>query len=723
MRHCLRALLAGLCLLLAGDVTAQQPVGDVATQQPVGDVAAQQPVDVPSGPATLRGRLVHATRPETVRGVRVLLYSLSADGEPGLRLAVTDAEGGFVFEEISNDPSTVYLVGTRVEEVPFGSRVSFAEGELSQSVEILVREHTSDASLLGDEEIQLRFDRGCTQLRVLHSHLLKNDGEAVIFVPPQERDGRAPLLRVELPTEAEGFETLVGSEGVERDGTTLRFWGPLHPGGQDLQFSYGLPLEKSLRFELGFDRADGRVRLLSPRRGTRVEAADSSPGDDVQLDGRSYRSRVGTLSAEGTLSLHVEPVPPGDEVRLESAGARIWLELDDASLEVNEQLELQVSGSSPLPPAADGPLLCLELPNGAEDLRFSSESLELGLSRDPSGALALRGPLPAGESALAFRYQLPVREEPFDFVRRFAGELPLLSVLIADTGVVVDTSRLHPRRPVRTQDRNYLHLEAFSVEPGEEVSLRLSRLSRARNLSGLAGSTVLLLGAAAALVFLVAPLRGRREAQPAAETRSREAGERELLVLALRDLEEDFETGKLSAEDHEAMRSELRARAVTLLAAERERERHPASPAPSDAPRPRLCPKCGHRRGARATASAAQCGTAVAAVSRKAAGRVTASSRSAAHAEWRSASGARRHCASLRLRAAPRRRQPRGARGERRGQVDPAAPRSRASARPSAGRLEVAGLCTRGIAPMREPASATWGTPLSSTRHSPPART
>jgi hypothetical protein len=77
------------------------------------------------------------------------------------------------------------------------------------------------------------------------------------------------------------------------------------------------------------------------------------------------------------------------------------------------------------------------------------------------------------------------------------------------------------------------------------------------------------------------------------------AAEREAVYSAIRDLDDDFDTGKLTPEDHAALRGGLVARAVQLLEAEREAadERRPR-PGPSEAlsvaPRAaRACASCG----------------------------------------------------------------------------------------------------------------------------------
>ena len=41
--------------------------------------------DVPGGAGTLRGKIVHASRPEAAAGVSVLLYALPESAPPGVR--------------------------------------------------------------------------------------------------------------------------------------------------------------------------------------------------------------------------------------------------------------------------------------------------------------------------------------------------------------------------------------------------------------------------------------------------------------------------------------------------------------------------------------------------------------------------------------------------------------------------------------------------------------
>jgi hypothetical protein len=575
MRPLAGAFAAALAALLAAVAGAQPVPGD-------------EPPDVPSGPATIRGQIQHPTRPEAAADVRVVLYALTAEGEAGVRQTHSDASGAFAFEGISNDPDTVYLVGARAGDVPYGTRVAFAAGELVQHVDLLLSDPTSSATGVAGGEVVLRVVRGCTHLRVRHAHALRNDGDLVVYVPPEAREGREPLLAVELPEDAAGFEALMGSgDGVVREGRLVRFWGPLHPGTQEIEFGYGVPLTSdSGSVRVGLPQGAPAVSILVPQGHASLSATSAvvRTDDDVPLEGRLYQvSETGPIAAGGQVAFDVSLRTP-DTPPLQTPSSRLWLEVDDAAVDVSEQHQIEVEGTAPLTSPSGAPLLCIPLPTDAEDLRFGSDSLEWGLSRDPSGALAVSGPIPPGESRLAMRYRVPVSSDPVAFERSFSTRLPLLSILVEDTGIVPVTSRLHRRRPIRTEDRSYLHLEGFAIEPGERVTLELERIRRRGGVSGLAAVGFVGLAALLAIAFLTGPLRSEPQRSLAPE--AAQSVEREAVYRAIEALDEDFETGKLSAEDHARMRTELRASAVALLQAER------SGPAPKPDATP-ACPGCG----------------------------------------------------------------------------------------------------------------------------------
>ncbi len=369
-----------------------------------------------------------------------------------------------------------------------------------------------------------------------------------------------------------------------------------------MEIGFGL-VRQGDTLELGFARGAASVTIYTPKSGPRASGEGLRALGERRLPGGMHLAQqLDAPPAAGRLALRLEGTVTRPTSDAKLTDSRLWIEMDDALAEVNEVHRIETDGTAPLESTSGGPLVCIGLPEGASELRFSNEALELGLSRDPSGALAIHGPLPPGTSTLALRYELPTRDGRAVLDRTFESELPLLSILIADTGLVPRTDRLHRKRAVRSQDRNYLHLEGFAIGADEPIALTVEPLESRGRWPGLASSGVLFALALASLAFLSAPLRA---STPEAPPRSDEIStERAALYAAIDALDEDFETGKLEAEDHARMRDELRARAAQLLAAERAKpEPEPAAPPACPAcnaelpPDARFCAQCGKALG------------------------------------------------------------------------------------------------------------------------------
>ncbi len=219
----------------------------------------------------------------------------------------------------------------------------------------------------------------------------------------------------------------------------------------------------------------------------------------------------------------------------------------------------------------DSPLLCVSLPEGAADMEVSTSHLEIAVHPSPFGTISVRGPLPSGRSALGLRYTLPTEHGSADLTREAPLHMGVASLFIADTGVIAESSSLHRRRPFRSNDRIYMQFEGFEIERGEVVDLTLRRLPPRSDVPRTAALGFAVVAAAAAAVFLAIPLRQGPEILRDQGARRRDLqANREAIYAQIHDLDEDFETDKLDAEEHREIYQQLRAKAVALLKQERE---------------------------------------------------------------------------------------------------------------------------------------------------------
>jgi hypothetical protein len=277
------------------------------------------------------------------------------------------------------------------------------------------------------------------------------------------------------------------------------------------------------------------------------------------------------IAADETLTLAVQlPEARRDPSLLSIPRSDVWVEIDDARLTATVDLQLEVEPGPPVAGTPDAPLLRITIPPGAQMQGVAPEAESLGLVPRADGGFDLVGPIGSGTTSLGYSYHLPAGARGAELPLRFPRAVQTLNVLVADTGVAIESGRLHRRRPFRSGTRNYLHREAFNVTADETVDLSLEPL-RATGLSDRGSLAVTVVAAAAGAFFLFAPLRtARRREAPDRSPLARVRDEREAVYTAIRDLDHDFETAKLEEADYQSMRDELRARAIELLREERE---------------------------------------------------------------------------------------------------------------------------------------------------------
>lgn len=555
--------------------------------------------DVPRGVGVLTGEIVHQ-QGASGAGVEVLLYALPSSGAPGIRRATSDANRVFRFEGISEDPQTVYLVGARYRDIPFpGARVQFRPGQTEQHVKVRIGELSEDASALQIAELEMLVEWRGGDVVVTETYRVENGGEQVAHIGEARREAGAVLFTVALPERAKDLGSPFGLplEGVARDGDTLRFFGPIYPsawGGpfserQEISLRYRLPSpETTFALEKPLPTGVGRVVV---RGGAGFEDVDVSGATAEEIEGLQSWVLAGAALERG-LSLRARfPEAQSDPSALTRRETRVFLELDGAALSVREEHFFHVGGNAPLLAPGEGALLALAIPRGARDLRFSPEASGWGLESD-DGALRLRGPLPTGEQQFDVAYQLPRSARAVAYHFESEPAVPLLSVFVADTGLLIETERLHRRRPVQAGTRTYAHWEGFQIEANDRVRLVLRPLAgRDAAPRALISGTGAVFAALAAL-FLLAPFGKEREALRH-ESADPLRIEREALYAALRDLDHDHETGKVSDRDFASLRADLRGRVAAVF----EREDAGTTPDSVTLPDYPLCAACGAMPG------------------------------------------------------------------------------------------------------------------------------
>jgi hypothetical protein len=563
--------------------SSAERVGTSAAQGPHESLGNESGApDVPPGTAAIFGQLLHPDGNAKTAGSTILLYSLAADGSPGIRTTVVDASGVFRFSNLSSASGITYLVGASYAGIPYGKRVAFKPGQSEIALVIDVDDPSANTSLVSVGDTSLRVEWIGSSLAIEEIHQLENSGDEVIFVAREQRKNTQPPFRITLPVGAERLDTTLSgvADGYEVQGNELIFWGPVYADGLELRFRYQVPIARAARAGMKLrwtlDSGSRRTSLLFPPAGPTLSMPGISTGADVILGDRPFHALyLGEFSPGSSFEVAVFlPEMSNDTSAITFPRADVWLDADDTFLQVNFELHLEVAPGAHLTGSMEAPLITFALPPEAELRGYNQDAKNLGLL-PVAGGLGLIGPLSPGVTTVGFTYRLPVVDSKPRIDLQLPGAVKLLNVLIADTGIIVKADRLHRLRPFRQGTRIYLHREAFSIDEGEIVSLSMDLINRGsggRNTNLFATSLLAAMG----VWFVVSPLVRSRRTGTVQFEQARIRSERDLVYAAIRDLELDFETAKIDEADYQSMRGELRGHALALLQRERD-----AKPLPS----------------------------------------------------------------------------------------------------------------------------------------------
>lgn len=196
---------------------------------------------------TIKGQLVNETENgSSVANQEITLDIYLNDTQADSAITKTDAEGYFVFDDLSTESSYSYQATLNYQEADYASDwLSFDGGETNESVEIVVYDSTTS-----DEAIMVAVSHTVIYTHTEPDNLLVE--EYFMFVNDSDRtyigsgeptaDGKRETLRFSLPKGATAFQPgyglmeccILGSE----DGFVDTM--PVLPGGQEVVYSYML---------------------------------------------------------------------------------------------------------------------------------------------------------------------------------------------------------------------------------------------------------------------------------------------------------------------------------------------------------------------------------------------------------------------------------------------------------------------------------------------------
>ena len=242
-------------------------------------------------PMSVSGQVVNGSPDSgSVIGLGVTLH-MQGETSYDSDLAITDNDGQFTFDGIAYDPSLVYGVSVRYQDVVYGTEVNLANG-MPPPVTIEVYDAVYEQDVIRVGSASLLFadaDRMTQTVSALEIIKVINDS-AYTFVPGS--GGPMSLLRFGLPPGAEGLQVdtrLIGADVVQVD-RGFAVIGNVPPGEHDILYTYVFPYDGTeTTFEKSFPFGADNLRLLSPDEVLTLASEEIGAPESVTIGERPYQ--------------------------------------------------------------------------------------------------------------------------------------------------------------------------------------------------------------------------------------------------------------------------------------------------------------------------------------------------------------------------------------------------------------------------------------------------
>ena len=217
--------------------------------------------------------------------------------------------------------------------------------------------------------------------------------------------------------------------------------------------------------------------------------------------------------------------------------------------------------------------LHLPLPPGATNVRFQDGELGGRYQSTPDGFADTDAIAPGlGTAQILVSYDLPYDGKKLDMSLPMAYPVKSVNVLIPESGPKLTSPQLTSAGSRQTQGGNMLNYVGGNLAAGASLALQISGAANAAATggtpSGSASMPWVLIASAALLlvaVGIVAFVWLRQQHEVVEEEVEDPEAQREELVDALAELDDDFEAGRVAEADYRQQRAELKAELIELM--------------------------------------------------------------------------------------------------------------------------------------------------------------
>lgn len=276
-----------------------------------------------------------------------------------------------------------------------------------------------------------------------------------------------------------------------------------------------------------------------------------------------------------------------DDKALKVVRSHLIVEMGVGQLEVTELIVLHNSGDRTYVGGEEvvpnrRATARVPLPAGASDVSFASEDLAAAMVRTGQGFVDTR-PIIPGQQQYVLSYALPCEGSTYNLTKPIAYPTAAIDVLVDAPGAEVSAPNLDRLGVRQAEGRSYQHLSGQSLPAGTDLTIRFTGLGQpsaalasrqgSKEAAGRSQSPWWLSLAPLLAAVALAPMVVMRLRQPEPEpwplprrrTASAVQAERDRLLAAIADLDEQYEAGQLEEGAYRKQRQAVKDELTNLL--------------------------------------------------------------------------------------------------------------------------------------------------------------
>ena len=291
-RWAIAAYLRSLTFAPSSQPVAEEPASTPAATQEVGPAATELPTTAISETlGTITGNVVNASGGEVPANLSLTLHGFDNMQMAITQTVTTNADGSFVFDNVSMPPGRAFIVITEYGNTTYNSDVAQVDaGQNSLNLPLEIYDTSTDASVLKVDRLHLFFEfLDSKTVRVVELYVISNPTQTTLVAAEKGQ----PVVRFTLPQGAENLEFQDGQLGQRfiktEDGFGDTVAVPPGQGQYEVLYAYTMPYDRKLELDQPVSMPVDAVVILVPEGGVKIKSDMLTDNGTQDVQGAKYR--------------------------------------------------------------------------------------------------------------------------------------------------------------------------------------------------------------------------------------------------------------------------------------------------------------------------------------------------------------------------------------------------------------------------------------------------